>query len=150
MPKVQTLDARIDQLYAGPAESFIADRDATAKELRAAGDKEGAGAVKALRKPTAAAWAVNQLAHSARREVAKLLDIGDDLRAAHEALADGKGDAAIRAATTKRRKLVESLTDKAVGLLGANGEAQREAISTTLDAAVADPDAGIEVQQGRL
>lgn len=150
MSTTPTLDDRIDGLYAGPAESFIVDRDAIAKELKAAGDKEGAATVKALRKPTAAAWAVNQLAHSARRDVAKLLDVGDDLRAAHEALAEGHGDAAIRLATTRRRKLVADLTDRAVAFLGKGGEAQREAIATTLDAAVADPDAGITVQEGRL
>ena len=150
MAKDATLDDRIDQLYAGPAEEFIASRDALVKELRAAKDKDGAATVKALRKPTTAAWAVNQLAHTARRDVAKLLDVGDTLREAHEALADGKGDAAIRSATTKRRKLVGELTDRAVSLLGAGGEAQRDAISNTLDAAVADPDAGITVQEGRL
>ena len=150
MPKAKTLDDRIDQLYAGPAETFIAERDALVKELKAAKDKDGAAAVKALRKPTAAAWAVNQLAHSARRDVAKLLDVGESLRDAHEALADGRGDAGIRTATTKRRKLVADLTDRAVALLGPGGEAQREAISNTLDAAVADPDAGISVQEGRL
>ena len=150
MPKTPSLDDRIDLLYAGPSEDFIARRDELVKELKAAKDKDGAAAVKALRKPTAAAWAVNQLAHSSRRDVAKLLDVGETLREAHEALSDGKGDAAIRSATTKRRKLVGDLTDRAVALLGAGGEAQRDAISNTLDAAVADPDAGISVQEGRL
>ena len=101
--KDETLDDRIDRLYAGPAEEFIARRDALVKELKAVKDKDGAATVKALRKPTVAAWAVNQLAHNARRDVAKLLDIGDALREAPEALA-----------------------------------------------AVADPDAGIAVQGGRL
>lgn len=150
MPEDPTLEDRIDQLYAGPAETFIAQRDELVKELKAAKDKDGAATIKALRKPTAAAWAVNQLAHSARRDVAKLLDVGEALRDAHEALADGQGDAGIRAATTKRRKLVADLTERAVALLGAGGEAQRDAISNTLDAAVADPDAGISVQEGRL
>ena len=150
MPKERTLDDRIDELYAGPAEEFIARRDALVRELKAAKDMDGAATVKALRKPTVAAWAVNQLAHSSRRDVAKLLDVGEALREAHEALADGKGDADIRAATTKRRKLVADLTERAVALLGSGGEAQRDAISNTLDAAVADPDAGISVQEGRL
>lgn len=150
MAKDLTLDDRIHQLYAGPAEDFIARRDALAKELRAAEDKDGVAVVKALRKPTAAAWAVNQLAHSARRDVAALLDVGDALRQAHEALADGRGDAGIRTATAKRRKLVSALTERAVALLGSGGEAQRDAISNTFDAAVADPDAGITVSGGRL
>ena len=88
MPKERTLDDRIDELYAGPMDEFIAQRDAIVKELKAAKDKDAAAAVKALRKPTAAAWAVNQLAHTATRDVAKLLDVGEALRDSHEALTD--------------------------------------------------------------
>jgi hypothetical protein len=145
-----TLDDRIDALYTGPAEAFIAARDALSKQLKAEGDKDAAAAVKARRRPTVAAWAVNQLAHRERRDVAKLLDLGERLRAAHEDLLAGSGDAGIRKATTERRKLVASLADRAVALLGGGGESQREAVTDTLDAAVADPDAGIAVQEGRL
>ncbi|HUP86939.1 MAG TPA: hypothetical protein VM143_14890 [Acidimicrobiales bacterium] len=144
------LDDRIDQLYAGPTEAFIEHRDDLARELKVAGDKDAATMIKALRKPTAAAAAVNRLAHSAPRDVAELLEVGGDLRTAHEALAEGRGDAGIRLATSRRRKLVADLTDRAVALVGKGGEAQRDAISTTLDAAVADAEAGISVQEGRL
>lgn len=53
----------IDRLYAGPLTEFISARDALAKELRAAGDREAASAVKSLRKPSRAAWALNRVAH---------------------------------------------------------------------------------------
>jgi hypothetical protein len=145
-------DRRIDDLYAGPPDGFVAARDALAKALKAEGDKDAAAEVKALRRPTVAAWAVNQVARTTKtkKDVAALLQVGDRLRDAHEALLDGKGDAAIREATSERRKLVAKLTKAAVELLGATGEAQREAITNTFDAAVADPEAGLVVRAGRL
>jgi hypothetical protein len=82
--------------------------------------------------------------------VAELVGIGDRLREAHDALLEGKGDAGVREATAERRRLVADLVDRAVAPLGGSGEAQREAISHTLDAAVAIPEAGIEVRAGRL
>lgn len=141
-----------DELYAGPAEEFVARRDALVKARRAQGDKEGAAEVKALRRPTVAAWAVNQVARSTsgQRDVAALVQLGDRLRDAHDALLEGRGDAAIRELTTERRALVAELTNAAVAQLGPGGEAQRDAITHTFDAAVADPEAGRAVRTGRL
>ncbi|HEX6580351.1 MAG TPA: hypothetical protein VF195_05715, partial [Actinomycetota bacterium] len=59
---VDGLEGRIDELYGLPLERFTAERDALAKELASAGDRDGAARVKALRKPVVAAWAVNLLA----------------------------------------------------------------------------------------
>ncbi len=140
----------VDGLFAGRPEEFVARRDALAKQLKADGDKDLAAEVKALRRPTVAAWAVNQVARSAKRDMAALLQIGDRLRDAHDALAEGRGDKAIREATIERRALVAKLTTAAVALLESGGEAQRDAITNTFDAAVADPDAGLEVRAGRL
>lgn len=53
------LDDVIVALYAGPLDAFVARRDALAKELRAAGRRDDAKAVKALRKPKRLAWALN-------------------------------------------------------------------------------------------
>jgi hypothetical protein len=146
------VEARIDALFAGPPDEFVAARDALAKALKAEGEKDAAAEVKALRRPTTAAWAVNQVARTTRtkKDVAALLQVGDRLRDAHEALLDGKGDGAIRDATAERRKLVAKLTKAAVDLLGPSGESQRDAITHTFDAAVADPDAGLAVRAGRL
>jgi hypothetical protein len=140
----------IDDLFAASPEEFVARRDALAKQLKADGDKDAAAEVKALRRPTVAAWAVNQVARSSKQDVAALLEVGDRLRDAHDALLDGKGDAGIRDATAERRKLVAKLAKAAVALLPSGGEAQRDAISHTFDAAVADPDAGLLVRSGRL
>src|SRR5207249_1478034 len=87
-----------------PPGEFVARRDARAKELRKAGDRAGADAVKKLRKPSVAAAAVNRLAREAADEVAGLLAAGEALRQAQL----GGGDReAIRSAAHDEREAVE-------------------------------------------
>lgn len=138
------------ELFEVPPEEFVARRDQLVRELRQAGDKAAAGEVKALRRPTVAAWAVNQLAARHPEQLSELVALGGRLRAAHGALLEGGGTASIREITAEQRRLVAQLTDTAVALLGRAGEAQRDAVSHTLDAAVADPGQGELVRAGRL
>ena len=51
------LDDEVDTLYGLPLDEFVAERDALSKRLRADKRREDANAVKALRKPSVAAWA---------------------------------------------------------------------------------------------
>ncbi len=82
MAKAQdALEAQLDALYAAPLPRFVGARDALSKSLVASGRKADAARVKALKKPTAAAWAVNQLALAAPKELAALVAAGDRLRA---------------------------------------------------------------------
>lgn len=149
MADPRTHDEEIDALFALPPEGFVEARDRLAKELKAAGDGEAAAAVKKLRRPTVAAAAVNRLAREARSELDELLAVGDRLREAHETLLRGGGDSGVREATAAKRKLVGTLTKSALGF-ATGGEAQREAIADTLEAAVADSDAAEAVRGGRL
>ncbi|MFL5380761.1 MAG: hypothetical protein ACJ787_22825, partial [Myxococcales bacterium] len=55
-------NSRVAELFAKPPAEFTAARSALAKELRKEGDEEDAKRVLALRRPTAALWAANQLA----------------------------------------------------------------------------------------
>ena len=75
------LETRIDELYASPLDTFIASRDALAKEMRAAGDGDGAKRVKSLRKPVVPAFAVNRLVHEDPGAIDELLGLGERLRA---------------------------------------------------------------------
>src|SRR4051794_41911269 len=65
-------DEDIDRLYGLPLAEFTAARNALAKEL---GGEEGKG-VKALRKPSAAAWALNQAVREAPDKLAEVLTAG--------------------------------------------------------------------------
>ncbi len=78
----------IDALYALPLEAFTAERDALAKRLRKDKDRDGAGAVAKLRKPTAAAWMLNQVARGEPDAVTALLEATEALR---QATGSGEG-----------------------------------------------------------
>src|SRR5262245_11952272 len=67
------------ELYGLPLEEFTAERDRRAKALRAEGERDAAAVVAALRKPTLAAWTVNQLVRSRRDDLDALLEAGNDL-----------------------------------------------------------------------
>ena len=51
----------LEALYAAPLASFITERNRLAAEMRAAGKGDAAKELARCRRPTASAWAVNQL-----------------------------------------------------------------------------------------
>lgn len=55
------LDPDLDQLYQAAPDEFVAARNALSDRLRKAGDKASAARVKALKRPTPAAWLLNQV-----------------------------------------------------------------------------------------
>src|SRR5688500_9928794 len=82
-------DDEIGRLYGLPQKEFVTARNALAKELRGAGEREQANAVAALEKPSALAWAVNQLRRAESDAVERLLAVADELR---QAQAGSKAD----------------------------------------------------------
>lgn len=128
----------------------MARRDQLAGQLRQAGDKAAAAEIRSLRRPTTAAWAVNQLAATHPEQLSALVALGERLRRAHEAVLEEGNTAGVREVTAERRRLVAELADTGVRMLGKGGEAQREKISQTLDAAVADRNLAELVCAGRL
>ncbi len=146
-------EGRIDDLYALPLERFTPERDALAKELAAAGDRDDAARVKALRKPVVAAWAVNVLAREHPDGIRELLELGDTLRSAHRRAVSGGDVEPFREATDERRRVVKDLTREAEAILargGASSGAATDAIAGTLEAATVDEATGELVRGGRL
>ena len=95
-------------LYGLPLDRFVAERGALAKSLRADGKRDEAAEVAKLRKPSVAAWAVNQLVRTQSREVKALFKAGDQLQRAQADLLAGKGDAGkLRAAAEREREAVD-------------------------------------------
>lgn len=142
-------------LYGLPLERFIPERNALAKELRAGGRRDEAEAVAALRKPSRAAWAVNQLVRTQSNDVAALFEAGDAARRAQSALLAGHGDgAALRDALGQERAGVEQLTAAAQGLLSTVGNelssSMLERVADTLHAAALEPEAREQVKHGCL
>ena len=147
-------DDAIDRLYGLALEEFIPARDALSRELRDAGRRGEATAVKGLSKPTVAAWAVNQAVRSQPPAARELWEAGDALAAAQQAVLSGKGSGAdLREAAERERTAVDPLVEAARGLLTSSGgdlsETTIDRVRSTLHAAANDPDARDEVAAGR-
>ncbi|HYP74043.1 MAG TPA: transposase, partial [Microbacterium sp.] len=99
------LDAIVVELYALPPAEFTVARTARAKTAGAL-----AAAVRALRKPSVAAWGVDLLAREER--LGGALALSAELRAAQDEL---DADELARL-STQRRRLVAALADEAVDL----------------------------------
>src|SRR3954452_24128244 len=144
-------DERIARLYGLPLEEFTTERNALAAELQRSGDRECAAPVRALRKPTAAAWAVNQLVRAQPDLVEALLGAGGELRQAHRQAASGRGAAQLRAAAEAERAAVEQLLARAPTVLGHQlTPALSESICNSRHAASSDDEAGERVRTGTL
>src|SRR6266542_1500668 len=78
------VDAEIGRLYELPPGEFVAARDELGRRLRAQppDDRAAAERVRGLRRPTVAAWAVNQVARRHAELVAELVESGDRLHQA--------------------------------------------------------------------
>jgi hypothetical protein len=143
-----------DELYALAPGEFTGARDERAKALRKEGHRDDADAVKALRKPTVAAWALNQLARGRPKELGRLLAAGENLRAAQEELLAGGGRKAFQDAAAKERDEVAKLADEATKLAVEAGEraspALTDKVAATLHAAALDEETAEELRTSRL
>jgi hypothetical protein len=147
------VDEAADELYGLPPGEFTRARDERAKKLRGEGDREAANAVKALRRPTVAAWALNQLARRRKKDLDKLLSAGEDLRAAQEELLAGGDRSAFQAAAARERDLVAKLAADATTLAseaGERGAGLQEKVAETLHAGALDEEIADELRAGRL
>ena len=136
-----------DELYGLPLEEFTAARDALAKRLRGEKRREDADAVKALKRPSVAAGAINLAVREHGAD--ELLAAGEELREAHGALLDGSGDAAaVREATARERDAVREFAQLALG--DDASAATEEKVRATLHAASVDDEVREALVAGRL
>ena len=135
------LDRALDELFATPPEDFVAARNGLAKALKAAGQKDDAAEVTALRKPTRLVWAVDQLALTDDPTLAPLLE-------AAEAVREGGGDD-LREAIGDLREAVNAAASAAAGRLDTR-PTDRADLAAALLAVVADEDATDDLTRGRL
>jgi hypothetical protein len=147
------LEAEIDRLYGLPLDEFVRERDELARRLNRDGDREAAARVKALRKPTVGAWALNQAVRRRRAETDALLNTGQRLRDAHEQLLSGGDPAVLRETMEEERSLTSALADCAEAIAsetGKSGPALRDRVRSTLHAAAVDAEVREELAAGRF
>lgn len=144
---VDSLLEAADQLYALTLPEFTPARDALAKQLKGT---PLAAEVKALRKPSVAAWVVNLLVRREPEQVDQVLTVGAALR---EAQANLDGDE-LRALTRQRRQLTSAVTATARGHAVERGQKITQSVAdeveSTLTAAMVDETAAAAVRSGLL
>jgi hypothetical protein len=150
MPDQSELDRIADELYVLHPDAFAAARDERVKQARAAGQKELARDLAALRRPTLSAWVVNLLWRDQGAVVEQLIELAE---AMSHAQAQGSG-AALRELMGQRREAEAALLRRASALAEGAGvkvtPAMAREVQDSLAAAMARPDVAAEVRSGRL
>lgn len=137
-------------LYRLPLEEFVTARTAAAKAAAAENGRGPAEDVRALPKPSVAAWAVNMLAVHRPGPLRELAELGTLMRSAQEELDAG----ALRSLAQERRQLLNRVMDTARTVTEEHGRKLSGAVATeveqTLRAATVDEGAATAVRSGRL
>ncbi|MEA2624899.1 MAG: hypothetical protein QOD06_944 [Candidatus Binatota bacterium] len=142
-----------DSLFDAPPESFVARRDALAKEALAAGEKKLAAEIRGRRKPTLVLWAANQAARRNPDGARELIEVSEELERAQRSALRGRGPGGDLREIGRRR-------EETIGrLLRAGGQIAREAgkkgvdmtrLAGILHGISADPQARRAFAIGRL
>ena len=148
------MDEEIDRLYELPLPEFVAARNALAKSVKAAGDRDDATAISALKKPSVTAWALNQVARNHTSDIDTLFDAVDALKEASAGAVSGRGSAPMREARDAEREAVRVLVDRARSALEraghSAGEPQLQRIGDALRAAAGSDEGRAALKEGRL
>ncbi len=147
---MERLEAIADELYGLAPDEFVAARTARVAELRQTGDSELAAAVKALGRPTTAAWLANRLVRERRNDVGRLLDLGASMREAQARLAGED----LRQLSRQRHEIVRALGVEARKLAVDTGtpiskDVERQ-LGSTLEAALVDDAGSDALRAGHL
>ena len=145
------ISAEIDALFQLPLAEFTGARNALAKQLKGEGRTLDAERVKALAKPSAPAWAVNQLYWQDPKAIGRLLTLGERVRRAQTGQLK---NADLRALIEEKKQMTTALLTKASALLeeaehAASHDAMRR-VSATLESLAAWGDMDGAPQAGRL
>jgi hypothetical protein len=101
-------DEAVAALYQAPHESFVAERQRLAAELKASGDKAAAAELAKLARPAISAWAVNQLWWHARPVFEDLFQSAAELRAGKLAARGAHRQALAKLSASARKLLSEA------------------------------------------
>ena len=123
-----SLEADLNRLYQLPPSEFIAERNALAKRAGTDGAE-----IRALPRPTATVWAVNQL-HWRHPDIYRaLVQSAENLRATHKAVLGGKkGD--LRAAGREHEEALERALKAALTIAAEGGQAPSDAVRQSIGA----------------
>jgi hypothetical protein len=140
-------------LFAVAPDEFVAARDQLARELRAAGDKDEATAVKRLRRPSVPVWALNQVVAVDPQAIQELLAASEDARTAQNDVLEGADADVLRVALARRRNAIGAVARSARRIVdesGRSGDAQVRDIENALHTIVASEHLAADLGRGEL
>jgi len=138
------------ELYLVPPARFVAARDQVVRQARAAGHRDLADELHALRRPTLSAWLVNALTRHQHARMQQLFALGREFRQAQTRLDADQ----LRRLPAQRQDLIAELLDWASRHASEAGvrptEAALSEVEATLHAGLVDLAAAATVMSGRL
>jgi hypothetical protein len=147
------LHGEVDRLYQAPLAEFTAARNALVSRITAAHGADAAAHVKALVKPSIAAWTLNQLYWRHQPEFMALLMAGDALRLAQQQRLGG-AEVDLAPPTRSRQSAIDTLLALATDILKEGGHApspdMRQRLLGSLDALAAYGTGSLAPKAGRL
>ena len=147
------LHGEVDKLYQAPLDEFTAARNALVARIKAAHGADAAAHVKALVKPSIAAWTLNQLYWRHQPEFMALLMAGDALRLAQQQRLGG-AEVDVAPPTRSRQSAIDTLLALATDILKEGGHApspdMRQRLRGSLDALAAYGTGSLAPKAGRL
>lgn len=152
-PSFVPVDDPVDALFALPPSEFTAARNALVKQLRGEKRRDEAEAVKALKRPSVPAWALNQVARRDPDAIEAVIEAGAAVGTAQRRALSGVRDSGLREASQQRRERIDAVWQKAAAALreaGTQPATHRQTVAATLEAASVDPEAAQLVRDGRL
>ena len=136
-----TVDEDLDRLYKLPLTQFVEARNDLAASLKKSGDSAASKRVRELKKPSASAWAVNQLYWQERPVYDRLVKASERLRGEHRKMLAGKS-ADIRNAEHHHREALRDAVDRIRAILQSADQtlspATLAAVQETLEALPSD------------
>jgi hypothetical protein len=146
-----TLDDLVGQLYQEPASTFVSSRNSVVKTLKAAKRVDDAKVIAQLPKPTAAATALNNVCRARPDLVDAIIEAGESLASAQQALLLGSGDAqSMHTASEARRATIRNLVTALDSLLDPKESRKPDEWARTLEAASVDPSLQVALRAGRF
>jgi hypothetical protein len=135
---VINLDRELDRLFQAPFAEFVGARNGVAAMLKKAGRADESARVRGLAKPSYTAWLVNQLYWNARDVLEAFLKASDRVRAAEQALLEGRKAAGHAELVSARAAALDQLMSRASTRAAEEGTplspALGERLKTTLEA----------------
>ena len=144
----ESLDAALDVVFDALPEDFVVARNATVRQLQSDGAADTAAAVKRLRRPTLATWALNRVARAEPEAVRAYLEASRELRRAQEHGSPDLRDV-MRRHRDRQHALADLVVEQAATQPG-NPERVRAAAQETLEAAALDDTIAGALGRGRL